>query len=65
MFRDLWKKLGVPKAIADAVQNETFFGYDAEAAIFRMVLGRLLNPKSKLMAHRWDETIFWDDGEVR
>jgi transposase len=64
VFRHLWKKLGMPKAIADAVQKETFFGYDAEAAIFRMVLGRILNPKSKLMTHRWAETIFWDDGEV-
>ena len=65
VFRHLWKKLGMPKAITDAVQKETFFGYDAQAAIFRMVLGRLLNPKSKLMTHRWAETIFWDDGEVR
>jgi hypothetical protein len=64
VFRHLWKKLGMPKAIADAVQKETFFGYDVEAAVFRMVLGRLLNPKSKLMTHRWAETIFWDDGEV-
>jgi len=64
VFRHLWKKMGMPKAIADAVQKETFFGYDVEAAIFRMVLGRLLNPKSKLMTHRWAETIFWDDGEV-
>jgi len=64
VYRHLWKKLGMPKAIADAVQKETFFGYDVEAAVFRMVLGRLLNPKSKLMTHRWAETIFWDDGEV-
>src|SRR3990172_8125644 len=64
VFRHLWKKLGMPKAITDAVQKETFFGYDAQAAIFRMVLGRLLNPKSKLMTHRWAETICWDDGEV-
>jgi len=64
VFRHLWKKLGMPKAIADAVQKETFFGYDVETAIFRMVMGRLLNPKSKLMTHRWAETICWDDGEV-
>lgn len=63
IFRHFWKKLGMPKAIADAVRDETFFGYDACAAIFRMVLGRLLYPKSKLMTHRWAKTIFWDDGE--
>lgn len=62
-FRRLWKNLGLPKAIAGAVQKETFFAYDAESAIFRMVLGRLLDPKSKLGTHRWAETVCWDDGE--
>lgn len=64
VFRHLWKKFSMPKAIADAIRNETFFGYDAHAAIFRMVLGRLLYPKSKLMTHCWAETVSWDDGEV-
>jgi len=64
VFRRLWKNLGMPKAIAEAVKKETFFSYDAEAAIFRMVAGRLLAPKSKLGTHRWAETVFWDDGEI-
>jgi len=63
-FRRLWKNLGLPAAIAEAVKKETFFAYDAESAIFRMVAGRLLDPKSKLGTHRWAETVFWDDGEV-
>jgi transposase len=63
VFRRFWKKLGLPKAIALAVKKETFFAYDADAAIFRMVVGRLLDPKSKLATHRWAETVFWDDGE--
>ena len=63
-FRRLWKNLGLPKAIAEAVKKETFFAYDAETAIFRMVVGRLLDPKSKLGTHRWAETVYWDDGEV-
>src|SRR3990172_841983 len=64
VFRRLWKNLGMPKAIAEAVKKEAFFSYDAEAAIFRMVAGRLLAPKSKLGTHRWAETVFWDDGEI-
>ncbi|MBI5116357.1 IS1634 family transposase [Candidatus Poribacteria bacterium] len=63
VFRRLWKNIGIPKAIAEAVTKETFFAYDAQTAIFRMVAGRLLDPKSKLMTHRWAQTVFWDDGE--
>ena len=63
VFRRLWKNLGMPKAIAEAVKKETFFAYDAETAIFRMAVGRLLDPKSKLGTHRWAQTVFWDDGE--
>ena len=63
VFRRLWKNLGMPKAIAEAVKKESFFAYDAETAIFRMVVGRLLDPKSKLGTHRWAQTVFWDDGE--
>jgi len=63
VFRNLWKRLGLPKAIADAVDKETFFAYDMEAATFRMVLGRLLDPKSKLATHRWAKKVYWDDGE--
>src|SRR3972149_3091556 len=62
-FRRLWKNLGLPAAIAEAVKKESFFAYDAETAIFRMVVGRLLDPKSKLGTHRWAQTVFWDDGE--
>jgi hypothetical protein len=54
----------VPKAIAEAVKKETFFAYDAETDNFRMVVGRLLDSKSKLGTLRWAETVFWDDGEV-
>lgn len=63
VFRRLWKNLGLPAAIAEAVKKEPFFTYDAQAAIFRMVVGRLLSPKSKLMTHRWAQTVSWDDGE--
>jgi transposase len=28
-----------------------------------LVVGRLLDPKSKLGTHRWASTVFWDDGE--
>src|SRR4030042_1111669 len=38
--------------------------YDPAPVIFRMVLGRLLDPSSKLSTHRWAETIWWDDGAV-
>src|SRR3972149_988026 len=63
VFRNLWKRLGLPKAIADAVDKETFFAYDMEAATFRMVLGRLLDPKSKLATARGAKKVYWDDGE--
>ena len=63
VMRRLWKNLGIPAAIAEAVKKETFFAYDAEAALFRMVVGRLLDPKSKRGTHRWAQTVFWDDGE--
>jgi len=59
VFRHLWKRLGLPKAIADAVDKETFFAYDMEAATFRMVLGRLLDPKSKLATHRGVDPLSW------
>lgn len=64
VFRRLWKNLGLPAAIGEAVKKETFFAYDADAAIFRMAVGRLLDPKSKLSTHRWAQTVFWDDGET-
>jgi transposase len=63
VFRHLWKRLCLPAAIADAVDKETFFAYDMEAATFRMVLGRLLDPKSKFATHRWAKKVYWDDGE--
>jgi len=63
IFTSLWKKLGLPEAIATATKRETAT-YDPAPVIFRMVLGRLLDPSSKLSTHRWAETIWWDDGAV-
>jgi transposase len=63
VFASLWKKLGLPEAIASATQKETAT-YDPSPVIFRMVLGRLLDPQSKLSTHRWAETIWWDDEAV-
>jgi transposase len=63
IFTSLWKKLGLPEAIESATKRETAT-YDPAPVIFRMVLGRLLDPASKLSAHRWAETIWWDDGAV-
>jgi transposase len=60
IFTALWKKLGLPEAIAKATQRERAT-YDPAPVIFRMVLGRLLDPASKLSTHRWAETICWDD----
>ena len=63
IFTSLWKKLGLPEAIDSATKRETAT-YDPAPVIFRMVLGRLLDPSSKLSTHRWAETIWWDDGAV-
>jgi len=63
VFTSLWKKLGLPEAIESATKRETAT-YDPAPVIFRMVLGRLLDPSSKLSTHRWAETIWWDDGAV-
>src|SRR4030067_584511 len=63
VFRHLWKRLCLPAVIADAVAKETFFDYDMEAATFRMVLGRLLAPRSKLSTHRWAKKVDCDDVE--
>src|SRR4030067_1706928 len=60
VFRNLWKRLGLPKAIADAVDKETFFAYDMERAAFRRGLGRVLAPKRKLATHRWAKKESWD-----
>jgi hypothetical protein len=63
IFSALWEKLGLPEAIESATQRETAT-YDPSPVIFRMVLGRLLDPSSKLSTHRWAETIWWDDEAV-
>jgi len=63
IFTSLWKKLGLPEAIDSATKRKTAT-YDPAPVIFRMVLGRLLDPSSKLSTHRWAETIWWDDGAV-
>jgi len=63
IFTSLWRKLGLPEAMATATTRETAT-YDPAPVIFRMVLGRLLDPASKLSTHRWAETIWWDDGAV-
>lgn len=63
IFSSLWEKLGLPEAIATATQRETAT-YDPTPVIFRMVLGRLLDPSSKLSTHRWAATIWWDDDAV-
>src|SRR4030065_152278 len=60
IFSALWEKLGLPEAIESATQKETAT-YDPAPVIFRMVLGRLLDPSSKLSTHRWAQTIWWDD----
>jgi transposase len=53
----------LPEAIESATKRETAT-YDPAPVIFRMVLGRLLDPSSKLSTHRWAETIWWNDGAV-
>ena len=63
IFTALWKKLGLPEAITSATKRETAT-YEPAPVIFRMVLGRLLDPSSKLSTHRWAETIWWEDGAV-
>src|SRR3990170_221044 len=61
VFSALWEKLGLPEAITGSTRRETAT-YDPAPVIFRMVLGRLLDPSSKLSTHRWAQTIWWDDG---
>ena len=63
IFSALWEKLGLPEAIASATQRETAT-YDPSPVIFRMVLGRLLDPSSKLSTRRWAQKIWWDDEAV-
>src|SRR3970282_20944 len=63
IFSALWEKLGLPEAIAAAKQRETAT-YDPSPVIFRMVLGRLLDPSSKLSTRRWAQKIWWEDGET-
>src|SRR4030065_1244277 len=55
IFTSLWKKLGLPEAIESATKRETAT-YDPAPVIFRMVLGRLLDPSSKLSTHPGGET---------
>ena len=56
IFSALWEKLGLPEAIESATQRETAT-YDPAPVIFRMVLGRLLDPASKLSrVPRWAST---------
>jgi transposase len=61
IFSLLWDKLGLPEAIASATRREKA-AYDPAPVLFRMVLGRLLDPSSKLSTHRWAQTIHWGDG---
>ncbi len=61
IFASLWKKLGLPEAIASATRREKA-AYDPAPVLFRMVLGRLLDPSSKLSTHRWAQTLYWGDG---
>jgi hypothetical protein len=61
IFSALWEKLGLPEAIAAATQRGTAT-YDQVPVIFRIVLGRLLDPSSKLSTHRWAQTIWWNVG---
>ncbi len=63
IFTALWEKLGIPEAIALSTRHETAT-YDPAPVIFRMVLGRLLDPQSKLSTHNWAETIYWNDDAV-
>jgi transposase len=63
IFTSLWEKLGLPEAIESATQRETAT-YNPSPVIFRMVLGRLLDPSSKLSTHRWAQKIWWDDEAI-
>jgi len=47
----VWKKLGLPEAIATAAKREPGT-YDPAPVVFRMVVGCLLNPSSKASTQR-------------
>src|SRR4030042_6340363 len=47
---------GLPEAITASTRRATAT-YDPPPVIFRMVLGQLLDPQSKLSTHRWAQTI--------
>jgi len=47
VFKALWKKTGLKRIISDYAK-EREFEFDLSSVIFSMVLGRLLDPLSKL-----------------
>jgi len=54
VFRRLWEELGLGELLARYV-GEQGYEFDVVAAIFAMVLNRLLSPCSKLGVSRWIE----------
>ena len=52
VFKALWKKTGLKRIISDYAK-EREFEFDLSSVIFSMVLGRLLDPLSKLSTQKW------------
>ena len=64
VFKALWQKTGLKRIISEYAK-ERKFDFDLSSVIFSMVLGRLLDPLSKLSTQKWlkrevyDEEIDW------
>jgi hypothetical protein len=59
VFRRLWEELGLPQALRRAMRERSVTR-PVEAAVFAMVMHRLLDPGSKLRLHsEWLPTVYW------
>jgi transposase len=54
----LWRELGLPGLIGQGAQS-----FDVQAAILRLVVNRLIDPRSKLSTVEWQDTVEWPTGQ--
>jgi len=60
VFKSLWKKTGF-KGIISEYAKKRKFEFDLSSVIFSMVLGRLLDPLSKLSTEKWLKREVYDE----
>jgi len=60
VFKALWQKTGLKRIISEYAK-ERKFEFDLSSVIFSMVLGRLLDPLSKLSTQKWLKREVYDE----